>query len=110
MRALSTLMRWLTPDQAGELARVGSFTVRGSDSGARYTIHPWVRVGNVDRVRRINTGSFGTNEGVESMLFCAVSPGVPVADQALLQKLMIENDEKEFLRIAHVLVGICSAY
>lgn len=99
-RALETLKRWLTPEQREELAQTGSFTVKGSNSGDRYTISTGLRFGNVKRDRRIRVGLFKLPIK-EAERYCATSIRLPIADQALIQKLMIENDEKGFLRVAN---------
>lgn len=100
-RALATLKRWLTPAQREELAQTGAFTVKGSNSGDRYTISTGLRFGNVKRCRRIRVGLLGLNVRVEEPRYCATTIRLPIPDQALIQKLMIENDEKEFLRVAN---------
>jgi hypothetical protein len=88
-RSLSLLVRCLTPAQRAEFQRTNTFTVRGR-SGQRYRI-TYATTANVEAL-----GPHGT---VERRL-CAGPMGVPIPSVMLAQKLMLENQESDFLRIA----------
>jgi hypothetical protein len=89
-RALALLVRSLSPAQRAEFQRSNTFTVRGSRSGQRYRI-TYATTANVEAL-----GPQGT---IERRL-CAGPMGVPIPSVMLAQKLMLESEEPEFLRIA----------
>ena len=85
LRAEALLWAWLSPAQRGQYRRRGWFEVT-APSGRRYRI---LR-GGVVRVDPRGSG------------YCieATSP-VPVADEMLANKLLLETDERRFLATAH---------
>lgn len=88
-RSLALLVRCLTAAQRAEFQRSNTFTVRGS-SGRRYRI-TYATTANVE--------ALGPHGSIERRL-CAGPTGVPIPSVMLAQKLMLENEEAEFLRIA----------
>ncbi len=62
--------------------------------GRTYRIHH----GSYGNVRLMGTGD---KTGKEITKFCIQPEGVPIGDVLLAQKLLLEADEKEFLRIAN---------
>ncbi|HEV8650403.1 MAG TPA: hypothetical protein VG276_13580 [Actinomycetes bacterium] len=85
LRAEALLLAWLSPDQRAQYRARGWFEVTTA-AGHRY------RVCGGGVVRR----------DVRGAGFCieAVSP-VPVADEMLANKLLLETDERRFLATAH---------
>jgi hypothetical protein len=88
-RATELLIRHLTPAQRAEFKRTRSFVVHAK-SGRQYRI-TYGTIANIDVLAR--------NGRVEHRL-CAGPRGVPTPDVLLAQKLMLETQESEFLRIA----------
>ncbi|HEY9530775.1 MAG TPA: hypothetical protein VIQ55_05260 [Burkholderiales bacterium] len=88
-RARQLLLRCLTPGQRAEFERTGTFKVRGR-SGQHYRI------------------TYGTTANIEVLApsgtvcrrLCAGPVGVPIPAMMLAQKLMLETQEAEFVRIA----------
>jgi hypothetical protein len=85
VRAEALLLAWLSPDQRAQYRSRGWFEVTTA-SGRRYRVMP----SGVVRVEPRRSG------------YCieAVSP-VPVADEMLANKLLLETDERRFLATAH---------
>lgn len=94
-RAKALLLRLLAPDQRETFERDGSFEVLGRSTGARYRIRS---------ARQINIDDLTNGRKL-----CYVTPEVPLCDQLVAQKLLIEGDEKEFLRVAKAWPGLSSA-
>ena len=91
-RARGLLVNHMTLSQREDFERTACFDVIGSRSGARYTISTCRRINNVSTEGRA--------------WFCALfSPPLPIWDQALAQKMLIETDEIEYLAIANNSVG-----
>jgi hypothetical protein len=88
-RALSLLVRCLTPAQRAEFADSNAFRVRG-ESGQQYRI-TYAASSNVEVL---------TRSGIVVQRLCAGPTGVPIPAVMLAQKLMLETRESEFLRIA----------
>jgi len=84
-RAEALLVGWLSSDQRAQYRRRGWFEVRTA-AGHRYGIWP-------GRVVRLDVRGAG---------YCieATTP-VPVADEMLANKLLLETDEGRFLATAH---------
>ena len=90
-RALSLLVRCLTPAQRAEFKASNAFRVRG-ESGQRYKI----TYGNTANVEVLS------QSGAVLRQLCAGPLDVPTPALMLAQKLMLETEESEFLRIARV--------
>ena len=88
-RARNLLRRCLSPAQREDFDRSRSFTVRGA-SGRLY------RIGHA---LSVNVEVLGESGEAEYRL-CAGPLGLPIPAVMLAQKLMLENQEMEFLRIA----------
>lgn len=88
-RALNLLMQCLTPAQRAEFTDSRAFTVRG-ESGQRYRI----TYGDIANVEVL------TRSGMVLRQLCAGPVDVPTPAVMLTQKLMLETQESEFLRIA----------
>lgn len=88
-KAEKLLIEHLTPAQAQSLAGRGYFDVQIGDK--TYRIHRGTH-GNV----RLLDGA-----GREKTLYCVQPGGVPTADAMLAQKLHLEANEQEFLRVAN---------
>lgn len=89
-RAKRLLLMMLTAAQRADYERHGFFVVVGQ-SGKRY------------RVRRGRHGNVYELNARETPIasYCASPLGVPDEDAMLAQKLQLENDEAEFLRVAN---------
>jgi hypothetical protein len=85
LRAEALLLAWLSPDQRSQYRARGWFEVTTA-SGRRYR----VLRGGVVRLHPRGSG------------YCieATSP-VPIADEMLANKLLLETDERQFLATAH---------
>lgn len=88
-RARNLLRRCLSPGQRHDFDRRRAFTVQGA-SGRLY------RIGHGSSV---NVEALGAAGEVEYRL-CAGPAGLPIPAVMLAQKLMLESQEAEFLRIA----------
>lgn len=91
-RATELLVATLSPQQAAEFKSTQAFTVH-SKTG--------------DRIYRVTYGTAGnvyelSKEGRKVAKYCIhPSEDVPVPDVMLAQKLMLETDEKQFLKVAN---------
>jgi hypothetical protein len=88
-RSLDLLLSCLTPAQRAQFHRSHAFVVSGK-SGAQYRIN----YGSVSNVEVI------TVNGTVNHRLCAGPVGIPIPAAMLSQKLMLEAQESEFLRIA----------
>ena len=88
-RSLELLLQCLTPEQRAEFKRSKAFRVRGP-SGQQYRI-TYGNAGNVEALMPT---------GAVSRRLCAGPLELPVPSIMLAQKLMLETQEAEFLRIA----------
>jgi hypothetical protein len=88
-RSLELLTRCLSPTQRAEFDRSNTFKVRGA-SGREYRI-TYAATANVEAL---------TERGLVERRLCAGPVGVPIPAIILAQKLMLETQESEFLRIA----------
>jgi hypothetical protein len=88
-RSLTLLVQCLTPAQRAEFAASRAFIVRG-ESGQRYRI----TYGDIANVEVL------TRSGMVLRQLCAGPVDVPTPAVMLAQKLMLETQESEFLRIA----------
>jgi len=88
-RAEALLKAFLTPEQRKQLAEMSAFLVK-SETGKTYKI---------SKKKSRNVTLLG--QGGQPILgYCAVAD-VPLADQMLTQKLMLETNEAEFCRLAN---------
>ena len=90
-RSLNLLVRCLTPAQRAEFKASNAFKVRG-ESGQRYRI-TYGTTANVEVL---------SQSGAVLRQLCAGPLELPTPAVMLAQKLMLENREAEFLRIARV--------
>ena len=92
-RAETVLRENLDQRQVAELREYNYFTLHSKDGKRRYCIRRG-RVGNLERV---------SEEGKLQVKYC-VHPrsSLPDADTMLAQKLHLEHDDEEFLKIANV--------
>ena len=90
-RSLTLLMRCLSPTQRAEFKRSRAFTVRGK-GGQQYR----VTHGTTANIELL------TRSGRIAQRLCAGPVGIPTPAVMLAQKLMLESQEAEFLRIAYV--------
>ena len=89
-RSLDLLVHCLTPAQRTEFARSSTFKVRG-ESGQQYRI----TYGTTSNVEVLGPS------GTVARRLCAIPAGdLPIPAVMLAQKLMLETQESEFLRIA----------
>jgi len=96
VRAEALLRSHLTEQQRITLANRGWFIVEGGRSGTRYRIRASGVVGNVDVLEADLLG-----ERVLHRLCAHCDHAIPLHDHLLAQKLMLEADEDDFLRIAN---------
>lgn len=94
-RAATLLEQHLTRAQRQELAQYGRFTVIARGSQRVYRVHRG-RAGNVQLLDAQGRPVMGRT------YCCHPAAAVPDEDTMLSQKLMIEHDEQEFLRLANV--------
>jgi hypothetical protein len=88
-RSLRLLLRCLSAAQRAEFARSNAFKVRG-ESGQQYRI-TYATTSNIEVL---------APSGAVARRLCAGPVGVPIPAVLLAQKLMLETQESEFLRIA----------
>lgn len=86
-RAEKLLLRSLTPAQRESYRLHGHFEVIGSESG-----HPY----SICKGRQLNVTNLASRRNL-----CLVFPSVPLADQLVGQKILLEGDEPTFLRDAN---------
>lgn len=91
-RAEELMLAHLTPAQRLQIKAHGWFIVEGGRSKHNYMIRPTAYAGNIEVTEW---------DGRRSRLCCHVDHSIPVFDNALAQKLMLEHDEDAFLRIAN---------
>lgn len=91
-RAEELMLAHLTPAQREQIKAHGWFIVQGGRSKHNYMIRPTAYAGNIEVTEW---------DGRRSRLCCHVDHTIPVFDNALAQKLMLEHDEDAFLRIAN---------
>jgi hypothetical protein len=85
LRAEALLLAWLSPDQRAQYLSRGRFEVTTA-AGHRYRVCP----GGVVRL------------DPRGLAYCIeATPPVPVADEMLAFKLLLETDERRFLATAH---------
>lgn len=85
-KARALLLRMLSPDNRKLFEERGYFEARGQKTRHQYDIH---------QKRQINI--FNRTKGYR---LCYVTPDVPICDQLVAQKLLIESDEEHFLSVA----------
>lgn len=106
IKAENLLLRHLTPDQAKDLKKWGFFKLYVNKDGEQkvYRIRRG-SVQNIDLVRELPNGM------VQPITTLCAHPyaDVPDADTMLIQKLMLETNEKQFLGIANVMAPVPGA-
>lgn len=92
--AVETLKRFLNPDQLADYVNTQSFVVIGNATGKRYRILP----AQTTNIRELNK----RGEPCEAWCFLPAPPAgpLPMADVQLMQKLCLECDETETIKIA----------
>jgi len=93
-RSRALLLQHLTEEQRAMLTNRGWFIVEGGRSRTRYRIRASSAAGNVDVLGQLP-------DHVLHRLCAHCDLSLPLADQLLAQKLMLEASEDEFLRIAN---------
>ncbi len=93
-RAHELLLEHLTPEQRDAFTRNGWFIVQGGRTGQRYRI-------NANRGLAGNVDVVGRNDRVSHRLCAHLDSQLPMGDQLVAQKLMLEFDEDHFLRTAN---------
>lgn len=91
-RARQLLLSHLTPAQRATFEANRWFVVTGGQSQQRYRIRDSGHAGNVDVLN---------GERVQYRLCCHCDHQIPTYDNMLAQKITLEYDEKEFLRLAN---------
>lgn len=91
-RAERLLKKLLTSEQLRDYQRKGHFHVIGK-SGQRYRIRKNSYAGNIDVI--------GANGRAEKVI-CCHPDGVPLHDGLITQKLALEHNEAEFLKVANI--------
>lgn len=94
-RARDLLLSLLSDDQRRTYEQSGYFIVVGGRSGRRYRINGTSYAGNVDLLSHAND-----NE-VEATLCGHCDASIPLGDQLLAQKVMLEIDEPAYLKLAN---------
>ena len=92
LRARALLCKYLTREQRQQLKGTNAFLVKGQD-GNTYEI----RYGGHGGVYRLSP-----DNGKPDFSFCIVTHNVPIYDQMLVQKLLLEKDIYTFMTTAHV--------
>jgi len=91
-RAQQLLLEHLTPEQRDTVRTLKWFIVMGGRTRTKYRIH-------TDRSYSANIHVLD-GEAVKHRLCGHIRDGVPLPDHLLAQKLMLEHDEDEFLKLA----------
>lgn len=96
-RARKLLLAVLTREQRRSFEREGWFIVRGGKSGKRYRIRNEGSIcANIDVLADNDNGCV-----VHRLCAHCEPASVPTCDQLLAQKIKIEYDEEDFLRVAN---------
>jgi hypothetical protein len=91
-RAVETLKRYLSPEQLTNYKTDQSFIVTGNYTGTLYRILPKSSVNILELY----------NSKMPRRKWCFIpQDNLPLADRMLMQKLCLEADEQETMRIAH---------
>lgn len=92
-KAISLFLSWLNPTQRKDYLRHDYFYVKGSDSGKLYRINKAVAPFNVEMLNF---------DGTTKDRLCFVPRNCPfTGDIMLAQKIALETNEKEALRVAN---------
>lgn len=92
-RARELLLEHLSPAQRETFIANGWFVVEGGRSKTRYRIRSAGAAGNIDVLDR--------RDRTTHRLCCHAASDIPLGDQWLAQKIMLELAEDDFLRIAN---------
>jgi hypothetical protein len=91
-RAKALLLEHLTQEQRETFERNGWFVVEGGKSKTQYRINPNAHAGNVTQLKKDKA----------EWSYCGhIDYRYPAYDNALAQKLLLEADEKAFLKVAN---------
>jgi hypothetical protein len=97
-KAKQILLDHLTPEQRDTVEKNGWFVIEGGITGKRYKIKSGGVAGNIEEL--------DDNGKMIAKYCCHLSHVFPQSDHHLAQKLMLEWNESEFLRLANkTLVG-----
>jgi len=91
-RARELLIEHLTAEQRETYQRHGFFVVEGGRSKQKYRIRSGSLIGNVDVL---------DGDNVRHRLCAHAAHEIPMGDQLLIQKFLLEHDEDHFLRTAN---------
>lgn len=92
-KAQQILLDHLTPNQKEAVEKNGWFVIEGGMSKKKYKIKTRTVAGNVEEI---------DDKGIVIAKYCChISHNFPSPDHHLAQKLMLEWDESEFLKIAN---------
>jgi hypothetical protein len=91
-RARALLLEHLSPAQRKTFTEHGWFVVEGGRTKTRYRIRSAGAAGNIDVLQ---------GERATARLCCHAQSHIPLGDQWLAQKIMLELAEDDFLRIAN---------
>lgn len=93
-RARELLLSYLSDDQRRTFEEHGWFVVLGGRSGRRYRISGASYAGNVALLHH-------DNDNVEARFCGHCDPSIPLGDQLLAQKVMLEVDEPAYIALAN---------
>lgn len=100
-RAKELLLAHLTEEQREMVKAHGWFIVEGGRSNRRYRIHTYKAAGNIEMLERQGHLFCTPNDQATHQLCCHCDHTIPLSDQILAQKMMLESHEDEFLRLAN---------
>jgi hypothetical protein len=92
-RAHALLLEHLTPQQRETFEKNKWFIVEGGKTGKRFKIFSNGYAGNVHEL--------DAHDRMVNRLCCHANPGIPLEDQLLTQKVLLEWDEEHFYRTAN---------
>jgi hypothetical protein len=92
IKAIKLLKEWLSPSQLAQYEEHNYFDVIGSDTGRKYRILNNAYSFNVLEI---------SNRGSTIIRYCFVPEGTTFHDTQLAQKIALETNEKEALKIAN---------
>lgn len=94
-RAIDLLLSFLSDEQRRTFGQHGWFIVVGGQSGRRYRIRGGTYAGNVDLL------AANDNYKVEARFCGHCDASIPLGDQLLAQKVMLEVDEPAYIALAN---------
>jgi hypothetical protein len=93
-RAHALLLEHLTPQQRETFEKNKWFIVEGGKTGKRFKIFSNGYAGNVHEL--------DAHDKMVNRLCCHANPGIPLEDQLLTQKVLLEWDEEHFIKTANI--------